>query len=63
MYSPKIEEALIPLLYRRARAEGRPMTEVASDAVREYLERRGPEYLESPPDGCGDVAGSERRAA
>ncbi len=39
IYSPKIDEELIPRLYRQAKAEGRPMTVVASAAVREYLER------------------------
>ncbi len=53
MYSPKIDEELIPKLYRQAKAEGRPMTEVASQAVREYLERQagGDAWRWSAEDG------------
>lgn len=37
MYSPKIPERLIPTLYRLARARGKPMTEIAAEALEAYL--------------------------
>ena len=37
MYSPKIEEALIPVLYRLARSRGKPMTKVVSHLIRKGL--------------------------
>ncbi len=62
IYSPKIEEELIPRLYRQAKAEGRHMTEVASDAVREYLERHVCEGIELVSISPEEVR-YERRAA
>lgn len=38
MYSPKIPETLIPRLWAIARAQKRPMTQVAADAIRRYLD-------------------------
>ena len=40
MYSPKIPEHLIPRLYRAARAQKRPMTRLAADAIQRYLDER-----------------------
>jgi hypothetical protein len=37
MYSPKIPEHLIPLLYRAAKAQRRPMTRLVADAIQRYL--------------------------
>ena len=37
MYSPKIQEDLIPELYRKAKAEGVPMTEVVDRIIRKSL--------------------------
>ena len=37
MYSPKIEEKLIPVLYRLARSRGKPMTQVVSYLIRKGL--------------------------
>lgn len=37
MYSPKIAEDLIPLLYRLAKAQKKPMTEVVDEILRSNL--------------------------
>lgn len=37
MYSPKIDETLIPALYRLGKATGKPMTKLVKKAVEEYL--------------------------
>ena len=41
MYSPKIHESLIPILYKLAKAEGRPMTKLVNELVRSALHARG----------------------
>ena len=46
MYSPKIPEHLIPRLYQAAKAQKRPMTRLAAEAIQHYLEEREePEYF------------------
>ena len=40
MYSPKIRDDLIPLLYRLARQEGKPMTRLVDEILRVEVERR-----------------------
>ena len=40
MYSPKIRDDLIPLLYRLARHEGKPMTRLVDEILRAEVERR-----------------------
>ena len=40
-YSPKIREDLIPVLYRLAKEEKRPMTKVVDQILREGLDIRG----------------------
>jgi hypothetical protein len=40
MYSPKIGDDLIPLLYRLARQEGKPMTRLVDEILRVEVERR-----------------------
>jgi hypothetical protein len=37
MYSPKIKEDLIPILYQLAKKQGKPMTEVVDAILREKL--------------------------
>lgn len=37
MYSPKIKEDIVPVLYRKAREEKRPMTKVVDSVLRQYL--------------------------
>ena len=40
MYSPKIDEELIPEIYRLAKEEKIGMTVLVSRIIREYLKRR-----------------------
>jgi hypothetical protein len=48
MYSPKISEDLIPLLFRLAKREAKPMTRLVDDILRKYLkERRWLDELQS----------------
>jgi hypothetical protein len=42
MYSPKIDEKLIPVLYRTAKAEGIPMTELVNRLLTDALVRENP---------------------
>ena len=37
MYSPKISEHLIPILYRLAKKQGKPMTKLVDEILREKL--------------------------
>jgi hypothetical protein len=37
MYSPKIKEDLIPVLYRLAKEQGKPMTRVIDEILRREL--------------------------
>lgn len=37
MYSPKISEQLIPVIYRRAKTENRPMTQVVNEALTDFF--------------------------
>lgn len=37
MYSPKIKEDLISSLYRKAKAEGMPMTKLVDQIIRDVL--------------------------
>jgi hypothetical protein len=39
MYSPKISEELIPHLYRRAKKEGIPMTELVDVIIKKHLRK------------------------
>ena len=40
MYSPKIKEDLIPVLYRLARKQGKPMTRLVDEILRKALMRK-----------------------
>jgi hypothetical protein len=40
MYSPKIRDDLIPLLYRLSRHEEKPMTRIVDEILRPEIERR-----------------------
>ena len=40
MYSPNIRDDLIPLVYRLARQEGKPMTRLVDEILRIEVERR-----------------------
>ena len=66
MYSPKIPERLIPILYRLGRERRRPMTHLVAEAVERYLEDEG-WLAEAVTEVCtGTVVrlhGDERHAA
>ena len=47
MYSPKIRNDLIPLLYRIAKHEGKPMTRLIDEILRPEIERRVQELDQS----------------
>lgn len=47
MYSPKIHQELIPLLYREAKERRMPMTRLTSKIIKDYFERDGGEEDES----------------
>lgn len=48
MYSPKIKEDLIPVLYRLAKKQGKPMTEVVDEILRKKLAH----LIEQKERGC-----------
>jgi hypothetical protein len=48
MYSPRIDEKLIPELYRLKQTTRKPMTKMVNEAVVEYLQKCK-EKNESPP--------------
>jgi len=41
MYSPKIKEDLIPILYRMGKSESKPMTRIVDEIIRLDLHIRG----------------------
>ena len=49
MYSPKIKEDLIPVLYRLAKKQSKPMTEVVDEILREKIAHLN----EQEERGCG----------
>jgi hypothetical protein len=61
MYSPRIPETYIPLLYRLARRRGEPMTALVAEAVAAYLEREAPGGIEPDPAPPASAAPGERR--
>ena len=66
MYSPKVPERLIPILYRLGRERGRPMTHLVAEAVERYLEeegRFGEAVDEARTNKVVHLNGEERHAA
>ena len=68
MYSPKIDERLIPPLYCLARARRQPMTRLVSEVLGAYLARLdGSEaaFVRPPaaPRAAKSIRGGGRRAA
>ena len=49
MYSPRIDERLIPVLYHLARARRTPMTALVAEAVQDYLARQDLSQLPRVP--------------
>ena len=48
MYSPKIQEDLIPVLYKLAKEQGKPMTKVVDEILRKELA----DLIEPKERGC-----------
>jgi hypothetical protein len=66
MYSPRIPERLIPILYRLGRERGRPMTQLVAEAVERYLEHEGcldAQPLDGTPAEVVEFQAGERDAA
>jgi hypothetical protein len=40
MYSPKVKEDLIPVLYKLAKQQGKPMTELVDEMIRVEITKR-----------------------
>ena len=63
MYSPKIKEDLIPILYKLAKQEGKPMTALICEMLRaEITKRNGKPYQtdnEGIPESVKKTAGDE----
>ena len=72
MYSPRIQDDLITVLYRLARQEGKPMTRLVDEILRAEIEKRcsqedphtgsgNPESLKKTPDerGIEELLGRE----
>ena len=57
MYSPKIDEQLIPRLYKLKQITKKPMTKMVNEAITQYLERRI--YRGSEENGRSLLASSE----
>jgi predicted transcriptional regulator len=56
MYSPKIDERLIPTLYHLARARRVPMTVLVTEAVAEYLSRQDLSQVPALPTPAAGAA-------
>lgn len=54
MYSPKISERFIPLLYRKAKREGVPMTKLIDKIVEMFFAEEVPTISECP-NCCPDT--------
>ena len=55
MYSPKIKEDLIPILYKLAKQEGKPMTVLIDEMLRAEIAKRNGQVNQPESE-----AGSER---
>lgn len=62
MYSPRIDEALIPPLYRLAKARRVPMTRLVSEILQEALGSIDGEQPQADHNGAGTVKGGESDA-
>ncbi len=62
MYSPRIDEDLIPPLYRLAKVRRIPMTRLVSEILNEALRNVHGEQAQADQDGAGTVRGGESDA-
>jgi hypothetical protein len=58
MYSPKIDEDLIPILYRLAKQEKKPMTKLIDEMLRAEIERRN---VQDRPQETEEVTGKVKK--
>ena len=58
MYSPKIDEDLIPILYKLAKREGKTMTRVVDEMLRAEIERRN---VQDCPQETEEVTGKVKK--
>lgn len=67
MYSPKVKEDLIPILYKLARHEGKPMTALVDEMIRAEIAKRNGQVEKSNDETVSkgvkktaDAGGSEK---
>ena len=60
MYSPKIKEDLIPILYKLAKLEGKPMTCLIDEMLRVEISKRNGQVNQTSDEG---VTGSVKKTA
>ena len=58
MYSPKIDEELIPILYRLAKHEGKTMTRLVDEILRSEIEKRN---VQGCPQETEEVTGKVKK--
>lgn len=65
MYSPKISEELIPVLFRVSRSRRMPMTRLVDQILRDYLQRNGKmeggNLSHADEKGMGGLQGTEAK--
>ncbi|MBZ0159102.1 hypothetical protein [Candidatus Methylomirabilis sp.] len=59
MYSPRIDEDLIPPLYRLAKVRRIPMTRLVSEILQKALMIVDSQQAQADQDGAGTVKGGE----
>ncbi|BBO77792.1 hypothetical protein DSCW_52090 [Desulfosarcina widdelii] len=60
MYSPKVKEDLIPILYRLARQEQKPMTALVDEMLRSEIAQRNGHFK---PSSDGTVSKGVKKTA
>ncbi len=60
MYSPKIDEDLIPILYKLAKREGKTMTRLVDEMLRAEIEKRNTQGC--PPENMEVNDKAKKRA-
>jgi hypothetical protein len=58
MYSPKIDEKLIPIIYQLAKQERKPMTKIVAELLRSALNARDVLHAESSTEKPKQQPGS-----
>ncbi|MCK5595208.1 hypothetical protein KAI19_03425 [bacterium] len=58
MYSPKIDERLVPSLYRIAKSRGVPMTMLVNQMLGRFIKREKNNYINQKGEGKNDSSRS-----